>query len=61
MITPRDRLLTDAVEQVVRKRTELAVVECGVDGRDEVAALRQDRDAQRLLGRRAVSGRHRPS
>ena len=40
----------DLFQQLAAEAEELAVVECGVDGRDEVAALRQDRDAQRLLG-----------
>ena len=40
---------TDLVHQVVLEAHELAVVECRVDGRDEVAALGQDGDAERFL------------
>ena len=51
----------DLVEELGAEAEELAVVEGGVDGRDEVSSVAQDRDAQRLLRRVLVNVRHRPS
>ena len=61
MMTPRARCRPIWSIRSLLEADELAVVEGGVDGRDEVAALPQDRDAERFLGGGVVSGRHRPS
>ena len=48
MMMPRGAVPADLVDQVVLEPDELTVVQGGVDGRDEVAALPQDGDQRRL-------------
>ena len=52
---------TDLVHQVLLEAHELAVVEGGVDGRDQVPALGEDGDPERFLNGAVVSVRHRLS
>ena len=51
----------DLVEELSAEPEELAVVERGVEGRDEVPSVAEDRDAQRFLRRVLVNVRHRPT
>ena len=51
----------DLVEELRAEPEELAVVERGVEGRDEVPSVAEDRDAQRFLRRVLVNVRHRPT
>ena len=66
-LAPTDAVtkLADLVEELAPEPDELPVVERGVDGRDEVASLAEDRDAQRflpdVLPSVLVNVRHRPS
>ena len=51
-------LRADAIDEVTLEAGQLAVVQRGVDGRDQVGALGQDGDPQRLGRQLPISVRH---